>query len=261
MGNQAWNKPKLVGRVTFSVPSPQLSTWSPRNQDESSVSQCCPAWSQGGTENNYALRPSQAARSDYWDILLGSEAPIQIQSWRSLANSNASEASLVVRLGFVHNIAIILSDILAFIAVVRQVWGLWKLRLSLGLRSNQDLVKSLFQQDSAQIASDLLGPIQDVLSSLLICEFTLDLRRRNASSAPLNQSAALDLPTLSFQENPAQSIRTVLGQLHQSIVAEMGERNDLEDSIMDGPISGELLDDSELQDTPGGNTDLDAISN
>ncbi|GJJ10107.1 hypothetical protein Clacol_004333 [Clathrus columnatus] len=51
-----------------------------------------------------------------------------------------------------------------------------------------------------------------------------DLRRRNANKTILNQS---DLPdfNLSFQD-PMQSMQSVLGRVHQSIIADMGERND-----------------------------------
>ncbi|GJJ15101.1 hypothetical protein Clacol_009376 [Clathrus columnatus] len=99
----------------------------------------------------------------------------------------------------IRSTAIIVSDTLAFAGIFRQVWGLWRLKRSLGLQNN-DFLTSLLQQD---------------------------LRRRNANKSAPNQLADLSLPILSFQENPVQSVRTVLGRLHESIVAEMGERNDL----------------------------------
>ncbi|GJJ13562.1 hypothetical protein Clacol_007817 [Clathrus columnatus] len=117
-------------------------------------------------------------------------------------------------------VMIILLDLLAFIVVIRRVWGLWKLKRGLRLLSNSgDLVTSLLEQGLLRFAFRRL-------SSLLICEFTLDLRRRNATK-PIFHQSAMDLPTLSFRENPAQSVRTVLGRLHESIVAEMGESNDV----------------------------------
>ncbi|GJJ14073.1 hypothetical protein Clacol_008330 [Clathrus columnatus] len=72
------------------------------------------------------------------------------------------------------------------------------------------------------------------LSSLLICEFTLDLRRRNEQKAAFNRSA-LSLPNLSFQVNPVQSMRSMFGRLQENIVAEMGESNDIVN--IDGPNS------------------------
>ncbi|GJJ15470.1 hypothetical protein Clacol_009748, partial [Clathrus columnatus] len=76
------------------------------------------------------------------------------------------------------------------------------------------------------------------LSTLLVCEFTIDLRRRNRQDSVPNQSA-LTLPTLSFQDNPVQSMRSVLRRLHESIIAEMGERNHLENGDNLSPPSGE----------------------
>ncbi|GJJ12728.1 hypothetical protein Clacol_006972 [Clathrus columnatus] len=151
----------------------------------------------------------------------------------------------------IHNIALTLSDTFALIAVIRHVWGLWKLKQTLGLRNNKDLTTLLLHQgifrflyafefvvyfNGTDLASSIVFlmttteiPLITVsygkLSSLLLCEFTLDLRRRNAQESVPNQSA-LDLPTLSFHENPTQSIRSALGQLHESIVNEMGERNE-----------------------------------
>ncbi|GJJ16070.1 hypothetical protein Clacol_010349 [Clathrus columnatus] len=103
------------------------------------------------------------------------------------------------------------------------IWGLWKLKRSLGLRSNKDFATLILQH--AIFLTDVGVAIQDMLSTLLVCEFTLDLRRRNQQNSVPNQSA-LHLPTISFHENPVQSIQSALGRLHESIVAEMGERND-----------------------------------
>ncbi|GJJ15832.1 hypothetical protein Clacol_010110 [Clathrus columnatus] len=52
---------------------------------------------------------------------------------------------------FINATALILgiaTDLLAFIAVMHQVWGLWKLKRHLGLKGNNDLVQLLIQQDS-----------------------------------------------------------------------------------------------------------------
>ncbi|GJJ13558.1 hypothetical protein Clacol_007813 [Clathrus columnatus] len=60
-----------------------------------------------------------------------------------------------------------------------------------------------------------------------MCEFTLDLRRRNATKSVPNESV-MSIPTLSIRENHnfVQSIRSALGRLHENIIEEMGERND-----------------------------------
>ncbi|GJJ15473.1 hypothetical protein Clacol_009751 [Clathrus columnatus] len=109
---------------------------------------------------------------------------------------------------------VILLDMLAFVMVIYQLWGLWKIKRSLALQNSQELTTSLLEQ----------GTLRFSLSTLLMCEFTMDLRRRNTKDFDPNQSA-LTLPTLSFQENPVQSIRSALGHLHESIIAEIGERN------------------------------------
>ncbi|GJJ10141.1 hypothetical protein Clacol_004367 [Clathrus columnatus] len=89
------------------------------------------------------------------------------------------------------------------------------------------------------VGSDV-GTFQNVLSSILICEFTLDLRRRNTTRSLSNQSA-LELPDLnpSSQHNPGQSIQSILGRLQESIIADMGERNDRVDIDGTGPGEGE----------------------
>ncbi|GJJ10095.1 hypothetical protein Clacol_004321 [Clathrus columnatus] len=109
----------------------------------------------------------------------------------------------------------IIWDVLAFLAVIRQVWGLWREKRRLHLHTNADVVSLLFQQEILRFS----------LSIILTCEFTLGLRRRNTENAIINQSA-LELPNISFRENPAQSIQSVLGRLHENIISEMGERND-----------------------------------
>ncbi|GJJ06151.1 hypothetical protein Clacol_000340 [Clathrus columnatus] len=135
------------------------------------------------------------------------------------------------------------------------VWGLWRLKRSLGLRSGENLAIALFRQgivrfsfrrqvhhsvlhhrlaeakvffEPQSLVENSVTTFQNVLSTLLICEFTIDLRRRNTKTLTTGQSA-VTLPTLSFQENPAQSQsirRTVLGRLHESIMTEMGESDD-----------------------------------
>ncbi|GJJ06902.1 hypothetical protein Clacol_001098 [Clathrus columnatus] len=53
--------------------------------------------------------------------------------------------SLIVA-GRIHNIALLLLDALAFATLIHQVWGLWKLKRSLGLQNNQSLTTSLIKQ-------------------------------------------------------------------------------------------------------------------
>ncbi|GJJ10100.1 hypothetical protein Clacol_004326 [Clathrus columnatus] len=67
--------------------------------------------------------------------------------------------------------------------------------------------------------------VQNLFSSIFMCEFTLDLRRRNREKSIPNQSA-LELSILSFRDNPVQSIQSVFGRLQENIISEMGERND-----------------------------------
>ncbi|GJJ10099.1 hypothetical protein Clacol_004325 [Clathrus columnatus] len=122
------------------------------------------------------------------------------------------------------NVGMIIWDVLAFLAVVRQVWGLWREKRRLHLQTSADVVTLLLQQVKL-LERRLLGiviPLFRMLSTILMCEFTLGLRRRNTGNAITNQSA-LELPSLSFQGNPVQSI---LGRLHESIVSDMGERTD-----------------------------------
>ncbi|GJJ12918.1 hypothetical protein Clacol_007165 [Clathrus columnatus] len=140
--------------------------------------------------------------------------------------------AIYVRIGLIRDTAIILLDVFSFIVVVCQASPLWKLKQCLQLQ--------YIKERSGSLVATLLHQGEKVLS-IIVCEFTLDLRRRNAKKLSLNQSA-LTLPTLSVQSNPTQSIQSVLGRLHESIVAEMGERNELVPNInhTDGPGSDEL---------------------
>ncbi|GJJ13575.1 hypothetical protein Clacol_007831 [Clathrus columnatus] len=167
-----------------------------------------------------------------------------------------AQAESFIILNLVDNIGLLLSDVLAFIAVIYQVGGLWKSKRRFGLQTNGDLVTLLLRQVNLreiQAAESTIVPIQNVyelfyqnthpkltsyprLSSLLICEFTLDLRRWNRQRSAPNQSA-LELPTLSFQENPAQAVLTIFGRLRESIITEMGDRNDLVELDLDSSIS------------------------
>ncbi|GJJ10369.1 hypothetical protein Clacol_004595 [Clathrus columnatus] len=151
----------------------------------------------------------------------------------------ASHHPYLNKLLLVDNVAVILTDILAFLAVIRQVWGLWKERRRLSLHT-------LLLQQVAQLVISYISPVvgngvvafQNVLSVILICEFTLDLRRRNTTARSLPNQSDLELPdlNLSFQHTPEViSIQSVLGRLQESIIADMGERNDPVSMGIDAP--------------------------
>ncbi|GJJ14469.1 hypothetical protein Clacol_008733 [Clathrus columnatus] len=126
---------------------------------------------------------------------------------------------------FIRNGAIVISDVLAFIGQVHQAWGVWKLKKSVGLQSNGDIATIILKQGILRVfdldcecqAGQHRKRLRQLpkhfpsfrISLLLICEFTLDLRRRNTINSISNPSA-LDLPTISFgstQNDPVQSIR------------------------------------------------------
>ncbi|GJJ10096.1 hypothetical protein Clacol_004322 [Clathrus columnatus] len=196
-------------------------------------------------------------------------------------------------LNLAFNIALFLSDVLAFLPVIYQVWGLWRERQRLRLQTNADFVTLLLLQggfshvkqytphfetsiscrdtkvllrtfhvndrkhnrirassspkvltrvaESTGFGSFKVLPISQLkfdhrvpdtsivsfrlLSTILMCEFTLDLHRRNTKKSIPN-TLALEFPSLSFRDNPVASIHSVLGRLHENIISEMGERND-----------------------------------
>ncbi|GJJ11581.1 hypothetical protein Clacol_005816 [Clathrus columnatus] len=136
----------------------------------------------------------------------------------------------------VQNVATVLLDILAFLSVIHQVWGLWKEKRRLGLQGGKGFVTLLLQQGkftlikiSASVGEDI-NSFQNVLSTILVCEFTRDLRRRNTVMRSLPNQSALELPDLnqSSQDSLAvRSIQSALGRLQERIIAEMGERSGL----------------------------------
>ncbi|GJJ10474.1 hypothetical protein Clacol_004700 [Clathrus columnatus] len=143
----------------------------------------------------------------------------------------------------VQNIIAFIADILAFLGIIRHVGGLWKEKRRLGLQGGKDFVTLLLQQDfSSEIVGVDVVVLQNLLSTILICEFTLDLRRRN-TRAILNQSA-LEIPdfNLPSQVNPIRSIRSILGRFQERMIADMGERSD--------PVSIEGLNQLEGEPDP-----------
>ncbi|GJJ10280.1 hypothetical protein Clacol_004506 [Clathrus columnatus] len=112
----------------------------------------------------------------------------------------------------VSNVAGILTDVLAFLAIIYQLWGLWKEKRRLHLHTEKDFVTLLLQQ------------------VILICEFTLDLRRRHTMMRPPPNQSALELPDLnplSQNNSVVRPIQSVLDRLQERIIDDMGERNDL----------------------------------
>ncbi|GJJ05889.1 hypothetical protein Clacol_000076 [Clathrus columnatus] len=179
-------------------------------------------------------------------------------------------------LTFTRDILTILLDLLAFIGVIHQVWGLWRLKRSVGLRSNdsKDIVTLLLQQGIVRfcfvltittvttalalaqqnsIANAIFDPFQQVVAVLLICDFTIALRERNMKTSTLNQSA-LSLPTFRLasqtqtQSTPIHTQRSMSRRLSESIIAEMGEINNLVDVEIDSLHLGESDSVDDLQD-------------
>ncbi|GJJ10208.1 hypothetical protein Clacol_004434 [Clathrus columnatus] len=152
----------------------------------------------------------------------------------------------ILTLILVDNVAVVLLEVLAFIAVLYQVWGLWREKRKLGLHTDKDFVTLLLRQGTLRFSFVLfisvtqtiiiyISPtagtnsiaVQNVLSVILICEFTQDLRRRNTIRSLPNQSS-LELPdlNLSSQDNSVRSIQSVFGRFQERMIADMGERND-----------------------------------
>lgn len=136
----------------------------------------------------------------------------------------------------------VVADLVVFIAVIVKLWGVWKLRRMTGLRNegpgiamtllSQGLLRFCFVllMTSAGavvvvVASDeILEEVsffQQSMSVVLICQFTLDLRRRNA-----RQIDTVELPEITFN---AQGVHSVLLYVHETCIAEFGERGLLQD--------------------------------
>ncbi|GJJ10165.1 hypothetical protein Clacol_004391 [Clathrus columnatus] len=64
-------------------------------------------------------------------------------------------------LALVSNVAVIFTDVLAFLAVIRQIWGLWREKRRLGLHSDEDVVTLLLQQVT-QVIIEFIPPISVV---------------------------------------------------------------------------------------------------
>lgn len=150
------------------------------------------------------------------------------------------------------SVAVVLQDFLAFVVVIYHAWSVRKLKRGVGLQGNTDLATSLLQQgffrfcfifvmaltstllanlSSSSVASGF-GAFQNVLSTILICEFTLELRQRNSKDHQVQTPNLNMSPNLTFQEpGMIQSIRQIAESLHGSIINELGEN--LHNSISD----------------------------
>lgn len=139
-------------------------------------------------------------------------------------------------LTFAQSIINVFTDLLVSVICVWQVWGTWKLRREVGIRTPNDLVSIILKQSIIRLcfviilsaaatifsliarddnASTILVDIQNGLSVILVCDFTLDLRRRNVAVVEAN---GMTLPTLHFQ--------SILQHVHQSLLVEMGTPED-----------------------------------
>ncbi|GJJ06024.1 hypothetical protein Clacol_000211 [Clathrus columnatus] len=153
----------------------------------------------------------------------------------------------------IHNGFVALSELLAFAGVFYQAWGIWRAKRRANLKSNETLVTTILRQVAmkynAQLDSDFhpapvlpdgqhLGSSLHRLTSVIICEFTLDLRKRNEQKLAPNQSLSLAFIP---QDDPAQSgSSTVLGRLHERILEEWGENNvAIEDDMPSGRMDRE----------------------
>ncbi|GJJ05877.1 hypothetical protein Clacol_000064 [Clathrus columnatus] len=141
------------------------------------------------------------------------------------ASSIVSHHIAISSILFFRSIVTTLLDVLGFIGTIYQIWGLWRSKRTLGLQSNKDIVAMLLQQA---------------------------LRRRNMEKSVPNLSD-IHLPTLSLpsQGDPAQTQRSVLGRLHESLVAEMAERPDEMDINSNHPSGSEELDVDDLRANDG----------
>ncbi|GJJ05870.1 hypothetical protein Clacol_000057 [Clathrus columnatus] len=102
------------------------------------------------------------------------------------------------------------------------------------------------------VTDNIVSAFQEATSTIIICNFTIALRRRNMEKSVPNLSD-IHLPTLSLpsQGDPAQTQRSVLGRLHESLVAEMAERPDEMDINSNHPSGSEgsnVYDSDNLQD-------------
>ncbi|GJJ10449.1 hypothetical protein Clacol_004675 [Clathrus columnatus] len=147
---------------------------------------------------------------------------------------NLPFSSYALTLLLVQNVAAVLSDILAFLTVICQVWGLWKENRRLRLQAGKDFATLLLRQ----------GILRFLLSAIFICEFTLDLRRRNTTARSLPNPSALELElpdlNLSSQDNSViRSIQSVFSHLQERMIADMGERSNSVSIEGPGQLEGE----------------------
>ncbi|GJJ08077.1 hypothetical protein Clacol_002284 [Clathrus columnatus] len=108
---------------------------------------------------------------------------------------------------------------------------------------NHHIIVERVQLD--RFSTNIFLAFQEAISTIIICDFTVALRRRNMEKQkPTPNLSNIHLPTLSLpsQGNMAQTQRSVLGRLHESLVAEMAERPDEMDINSNHPPGSEELD-------------------
>lgn len=136
---------------------------------------------------------------------------------------------------FVTNIVDLVGDVLILAICVWKIWGTWKLGREAGIHTivsiilKQSLLRFCFVVvfgitravilailgSSESLIADSFTRLQNVLSSVLVADFTLDLRRFNAARI---DASNISLPTLRFTN--------ALQHTHQSILKEMATPED-----------------------------------
>lgn len=183
---------------------------------------------------------------------------------------SSSLTSQVKAFNLVDIIFTVLTDTLVFLVTVYKVWGVWKLRRQLNLRDQEsDIGGLLLSQGVLRYCFVLLvtltnailverGPLdatsnfsymQEALSIIILCRFSLDLRRRNKP-----QIDDVVLPTMSFS---VQGARSMMRYVHETFLTELGEpTGDIEETD-DTPEQDMEFETVELRcgNGPGSNSD------
>lgn len=154
---------------------------------------------------------------------------------------------------FVTNIVDLVGDVLILAICVWKIWGTWKLGREAGIHTSRSIVSIILKQSllrfcfvvvfgitravilailgsSESLIADSFTRLQNVLSSVLVADFTLDLRRFNAARI---DASNISLPTLRFTN--------ALQHTHQSILMEMAtpeERSTEDEGEGDAPDDG-----------------------
>ncbi|GJJ06117.1 hypothetical protein Clacol_000306 [Clathrus columnatus] len=116
----------------------------------------------------------------------------------------------------IRNVFVLLSDVLAFIAVIWSVWGTLKFRRDFKRKLKQGLLESIESSCIEDLAKQ--GILRFSLSALLVCELLIDLRQREVK----RRSDPSETPSLLVIRNLTQT-------RSENIEAELAKRNDLTD--------------------------------